>query len=120
MTFVFAFERGTRGAHAARMILLGFAITTMRKRKQLERQMLALRVACMLHAGGVVGGIGVHHVGDKAARVHLYQHVFEQFDLAVAGRVEKRAKESRGRYGGGHAKISLLSVGGAFLRMSKL
>ena len=50
MTFVFAFERGTRGAHAARMILLGFAITTMRKRKQLERQMLALRVACMLHA----------------------------------------------------------------------
>lgn len=77
-------------------------------------------VACVLHAGGVVGGIGVHHVGDKAARVHLYQHVFEQFDLAVAGRVEKRTKESRGRYGSGHAKISLLSVGGAFLRMSKL
>ena len=65
-------------------------------------------VAGMLHASGVVGGIGAHHVGDKAARVHLNQHVFEHFNLAVAGRVEKRTKESRGRYGSGHAKISLL------------
>ena len=77
-------------------------------------------IARAVHTGSVVGAVGVHHVGDKAARVHLYQHVFEQFDLAVAGRVEKRTKESRGRYGSGHAKISLLSVGGAFLRMSKL
>ena len=50
MAFVFALERGTRGTHATRMILLGFAIATMRKREQLERQMLALRVARMLHA----------------------------------------------------------------------
>ena len=49
MAFVFAFERGTRGAHAALMIVLGFAITAMRKREQLERQVLALRVARMLH-----------------------------------------------------------------------
>ena len=49
MTLVFAFERGTRGAHAALMIILGFAIAAMRKRKQLERQVLALRVARVLH-----------------------------------------------------------------------
>ena len=49
MAFVFALERGMRGTNAALMILLGFAITTMRKRKQLERQVLALRVARMLH-----------------------------------------------------------------------
>ena len=49
MALVFAFERGTRGAHAALMILLGFAITAMRKREQLERQVLALRIARMLH-----------------------------------------------------------------------
>ena len=53
-------------------------------------------VACVLHASGVVGGIGAHHVGDKAARVHLNQRVFEQLDLAIAGRVEKRTKKSRG------------------------
>ena len=61
-------------------------------------------VACVLHVSGVVGGIAAHHVGDKAARVHLNQHVFKQLDLAVAGRVEKRTKKSRGRDGSGHAK----------------
>ena len=66
-------------------------------------------VACVLHASGVVGGIGAYHVGDEAARVHLNQHVFEQLDLAVAGRVEKRTKKSRGRDGSGHAKSPLLS-----------
>ena len=49
MALVFAFERGTRGAHAALIIILGFAIATTRKREQLERQVLALRVARMLH-----------------------------------------------------------------------
>ena len=61
-------------------------------------------VACVLHASGVVGAVGAHDVGDKAACVHLNQHIFEQFDLAVAGRVEKRTKKSRGRDGSGHAK----------------
>ena len=49
MALVFAFERGTRGAHAALVIVLVFAITATRKREQLERQALALRVARMLH-----------------------------------------------------------------------
>lgn len=49
MALVFAFERGTRGAHAALIIILGFAIAAMRKREQLESQVLALRVARMLH-----------------------------------------------------------------------
>ena len=77
-------------------------------------------VARVLHASGIVGGIGAHHIGDKAARVHLNQHVFKELDLAVAGRVKKQTKESRGRYGSGHAKISLLLVGGAFFGMGKL
>ena len=50
MAFVFALERGTRGSNAALMIVLGFAITTMRKREQLERQVLALRIARVLNA----------------------------------------------------------------------
>ena len=49
MAFVFALERGMRGTNAALVIVLGFAITAMRKREQLERQVLALRVARMLH-----------------------------------------------------------------------
>lgn len=49
MAFVFALERGTRGTNAALVIVLGFAITAMRKREQLESQVLALRVARMLH-----------------------------------------------------------------------
>ena len=61
-------------------------------------------VACVLHASGVVGSVGANNVGDKAARVHLNQHVFKQLDLAVAGCVEKRTKKSRGRDGSGHAK----------------
>lgn len=49
MAFVFALERGMRGTNAALVIVLGFAITAMRKREQLERQVLALRIARMLH-----------------------------------------------------------------------
>lgn len=38
-----------RGTNAALVIVLRFAITAMRKREQLESQVLALRIARMLH-----------------------------------------------------------------------
>ena len=50
MAFVFALERSAQGSNAALMILLRFAIAVMRKREQLERQVLALRIARMLNA----------------------------------------------------------------------
>lgn len=44
------------------MIILGFAIAAMRKRKQLERQVLALRVARMLHAARAAAmGLPLRH-----------------------------------------------------------
>ena len=68
MAFVFALERGMRGTNAALVIVLGFAITAMRKREQLERQVLALRVARMLRATAMPLALR-HEQRDETAHI---------------------------------------------------